>query len=294
MARGRGLGLSHGYARAQVLARHLLYILAMQHTGRARHGGRSRARHAARSFSLIATVAFSLGLPGLARAQAPGEVAPQAAPDTRAMPDAPAAQAPAASPGALHAPAGMQAPDADAPATAQPMASMTVSVDEKHAGFALGGALVTTGLGIGAMIAGISSDNGALGLAGFTATLLGPSFGHFYAGEIGRGLTQTGVRAGAAIMTVGGMAWALVGFFDCVDFSGEDSDCSPLHLGAPLLIAGGLGLGAGSIIQSIHDAPRAAGRYNARARARRLQITAVPVTGPDHSTGLGLQLGGQF
>ena len=247
---------------------------------------RRRARHAARSSFLVATIAVAL--PGLALAQAPGETA-AAAPDTQAVPEAPAAQA--ASSAALHAPAEMQALDVAVPAQ-QAAVSMSVSVDEKHEGFALGGSLLTTGLGVGAMIVGIGSDNGALGVAGFTAAVIGPSFGHFYAGEIGRGLTQAGVRAGAAAMTVGGVAWAVAGFLDCLSLFGEEADCSPIHLGAPLLIAGGVGLGAGSMIHSIQDSPRAVRRYN--AKARQLMLTPAPMAGPDHSTGFGLQLGGQF
>jgi hypothetical protein len=273
-----------------VLARRLLYSLDMQHTLEGRHGKRNPGRRAARSFFLIATVAISLALPGLARAQAPGQTAaPQAAPDTQAMPDAAAPQAPAASP-ATQAPAQMQALVVETPAQAG--VTMTGRLDEKHAGFALGGALVTTGLGLGVMVAGIGGDNGALGLIGFTTALVGPSFGHFYAGEYGRGLVHTGVRLGAAAMTAGGAAWTVFALFDCVDWGGEEDDCSPLHAAAPLVLAAGLGLGAGSIISSIRDAPRAVHRHN--ARTRQLLITPAPIVGPDHSAGVGLQLGARF
>jgi hypothetical protein len=270
-----------------VLARRLLYSLDMQHTLEGRHGKRNPGRRAARSFFLIATVAISLALPGLARAQAPGQAAaPQAAPETQAMPDAAAPQAPAASP-ATQAPAQMQALVVETPAQAG--VTMTGRLDEKHAGFALGGALVTTGLGLGVMVAGIGGDNGALGLIGFTTALIGPSFGHFYAGEYGRGLAHTGLRAGAVVMTVAGAAWTGSLLLGCA--FGDESDCNG-NPAAPLLLVGGAVLSAGSIIYSIYDAPRAAHRHN--ARSRQLLITPAPIVGPDHSAGVGLQLGARF
>ena len=221
---------------------------------------RSHGRRAAWSFFLVATVAISLALPGLARAQAPDEAAaPQAAPDAQAM---------------------------------QPVVNMTGRVDEKHSGFALGGSLVTTGLGLGAIIAGLSdgddgeSASSALALAGLTVVVIGPSFGHFYAGEYGRGLALTGVRAGALTMMAFGTG---ICFFESI----FEPDCDSSTTGS-LLITGGLVLGVGSIVYSIYDAPRATHRHNARARARQLLITPAPMVGPDHSTGIGLQLDGQF
>jgi len=293
-------GDSRGYAWACVLARRLLYSLGMHHTLEARQGKRNHGQHVARSSFLVATVAMSLALPGLAQAQAPGEAdapqtapeadAPQTAPETQAMPDAPETQAPAASP-ATQVPARMQPLVVET--SAQPAVTMTGRLDEKDAGFALGGSLLTTGLGLGVMIAGIGGDNAALGVVGFTAAVVGPSFGHFYAGEYGRGLAQSGVRLGAAAMVAGGAAWTVFALFDCVEWGDEErGDCSPLHAAAPLVVLAGVGLGAGSIISSIQDAPKAVHRHN--ARTRQLVLTPAPIVGPGHSAGVGLQLGGRF
>lgn len=259
----------------------------------------SLPRRAARSSLLIATIAISLALPGLARAQAPAAPAPQAAPGTQApveavpalaapemqtLPDAPPPQA---VPGTQGLP---DAIPAQAPG-AQPMVHVVGWVDEKDPGVAVSGSLLVTAAGIGTMVVGLGTDNGALGLAGFTATLLGPSFGHFYAGEYGRGLAHSGLRLGATVMTVAGAAWTGSLLLGCA--FGDDSDCGG-SVGAPLLLVGGVVLGGASIVHSIQDGPRAVRRYNERARARQLRITPAPIVGPDHSAGLGLQLGGRF
>lgn len=235
----------------------------MQHTGEA-HGMHGLVRRAARSSLLIATVALSLALPGLARAQAPTEAAP-----AQAMPEPLPAQAPGA----------------------QPVIHMAGWVDEKDPGVAISGSLLVTAAGIGTMVVGIGTDNGALGLIGFTTTLLGPSFGHFYAGEYGRGLMHSGLRLGATAMTIAGAAWTGSVLLGCA--FGDDSDCNG-SVGAPLLLVGGVVLGGASIVHSIKDGPRAVQRYNEKARARQLRITPAPVVGPDRSAGLGLQLGGRF
>lgn len=225
----------------------------------------------------------------------PAATAPQAQPAPHAQPAVTQAQAmsPARQVPAMSARLQVMGGETPAQAPAQPVVHVTGRVDEKSAGLALGGSLVTTGLGLGVMIAGIGSDNGALGLVGFSAALIGPSFGHFYAGEYGRGLVHTGVRAGAAVMTVAGFWWSVDGFIDCLFSSGDEIGCNA-NPTAPLLLAGGLVLGTGSIVYGIYDAPKAAHRHNARARARQFSIMPAPITGPERSTGVGLRLGGQF
>lgn len=184
------------------------------------------------------------------------------------------------------------------PVRAQPqspaVASSGAVPDEKSPATALQLSLLGTGAGFGMMVAGARWDSSGLSLAGFAVTLIGPSAGHFYAGEAGRGLAHTGLRAGAVGAILAGATW---GFFDCFDLYGEDTcEFSP---GATALIVGGVVLGAGSTIYSLYDAPRAARRHNARERRLFLVPAPMAVQSSGQSsgagdTGFGLHLGGSF
>lgn len=180
------------------------------------------------------------------------------------------------------------------PVRAQPqspaVASSGAVPDEKSPATALQLSLLGTGAGFGMMVAGARWDSSGLSLAGFAVTLIGPSAGHFYAGETGRGLALTGLRVGAVAATLAGATW---GLFDCFDLYSEDTcEFSP---GATALIVGGVVLGAGSTIYSLYDAPRAARRHN--ARERRLFLVPAPMavqSSGSGDTGFGLHLGGSF
>lgn len=182
-----------------------------------------------------------------------------------------------------------------APARAQPqppaVAASGAAPDQRSPATALQLSLLGTGVGFGMMAAGARWELGGLSLAGFAVTLVGPSVGHFYAGETGRGLAHTGLRAGAVTAIAAGALW---GFLGCLDLYGEDTcELSP---GATALVAGGVVVGAGSMIYSLYDAPRAARRHN--ARARRLVLVPAPMAGTVQSSGFGagfgLHLGGRF
>ncbi|HWN68217.1 MAG TPA: hypothetical protein VNM90_11315 [Haliangium sp.] len=178
----------------------------------------------------------------------------------------------------------MQAPVAR---PAQAVSSPTAVPGGKNPATAFNAAVLGTAAGFGMVVVGARTDSSTLGLTGLALTVVGPSFGHFYAGETGSGLTQIGLRAGSVGAMVGGTIWLLA---ECLTFFDEE-ECSP-GPGPALLIAGGLAVGTGSTLYSIFDAPRAARRQN--ARAPRLVLAPAPVIGPDHSSGFGLQLGGQF
>jgi hypothetical protein len=209
------------------------------------------------SFSILITW-IALALPGVARAQEPVAPAPLAPPPMQAPPAPPA----------------------------QGISSTGAMPDDKNPGTALGVSLLGTAAGVGLMMAGAKNDSGALGLVGLATVVVGPSFGHFYAGEARRGLTQSAVRAGSfGVMLVGGI-WLLG---DCFLLSDEPCDAGP---GPAVLMAAGLVVGTSAAAYSIYDAPHAARRQN--ARARRLVLAPGPMAGPDHSSGFGLHLGGQL
>lgn len=152
---------------------------------------------------------------------------------------------------------------------------------------ALTGTLVGTGLGMGLLVGGLARDQGALITIGLTTLVVAPSFGYFYTGETGRAVAHMGVRAGAVGILFVGVLTAVYEGLGC----GWDGACERSNA-ALTLAAGGLVIGAGSIAYSIYDAPRSARRHN--ARHRQLMLVPTPMTGPDHSSGLGLQLGGRF
>ena len=84
---------------------------------------------------------------------------------------------------------------------------------------------------------------------------------------------------------VGGLAWWGA---RCTFYGDRECDDD----GPNAVMASGIVLGAGSVLYSLIDAPRAAQRHN--ARARRLLLTPMPMVGPEHSAGFGLHLSGQF
>ena len=226
---------------------------------------------AARS-SWVLIVAAALGVAGVSHAQEPAN------PDARPAPLAPPSLRPPPAQPSLQ-------PRLAAPA--QSLTSASAMREDKNPATALSLSLLGTAAGAGLLVAGAKADSGALGFVGFATVLVGPSLGQFYAGDTRRGLTQTGIRAGGAGLMLGGAIWLLA---DCFPFFGEE-ECEGGG-GPALLMASGLVISTTSAVYSIYDAPRAARRQN--ARARRLVLTPAPVAGPDHSSGFGLHLGGQF
>jgi hypothetical protein len=155
---------------------------------------------------------------------------------------------------------------------------------DKSPGVALGLSLLGTAGGYAAIAAGSENGNEGLVWLGLGGILVGPSLGHFYAGESGRAIGHSLIRLGA----VGTMfAGAVITFADCWD--DEDGDCGSV---GPVIIVGGAVLGVGSTVYSIADAPAAARRHN--QERRRFLLTPAPLVGPGRSTGYGVALGATF
>jgi hypothetical protein len=163
---------------------------------------------------------------------------------------------------------------------------------EKSPGMALGLSLVGTGVGVG-LLAAADDDQEGLSNVGALLVFVGPNLGHFYAGETSRGLGHIGLRAAAGGAMVVGAVWT---FFEACTwgFFGEESHCDSPPPGAAALLIGGAVVSSASAIYSIYDAPRAAQRANARAKARQLMLTPAPVSGPDGTNSLGLHMTGRF
>jgi len=160
----------------------------------------------------------------------------------------------------------------------------------KRADIALGLSLAGTAAGLAALFAASTdgpADKTPIVVAGIGLLVVGPSLGHFYAGEPDRALRHVAVRAGAlAVMGAGLLvAWSS----PCAFGPENDDDCPNTRdqVGVGIFAAGAV-LGAGSIAYSIFDAPRAADRANDAS----LMIAPAPIIGPSRSTGLGLAISG--
>jgi hypothetical protein len=142
--------------------------------------------------------------------------------------------------------------------------------------------LVSVGATLVPIALGIASKNGTSGLILATAgVVLGPSAGHWYAGEVG--------WTGLAIRGLGLAATALVidDSFQCAIGDGGESgkNCSL----ADGVLFGGVSLLIGGVIFDwlrVGDSAR-------RANARSVQIAPTVISGPQ-STGTGLGLSGAF
>jgi len=182
----------------------------------------------------------------------------------------------------------------DEPAVASPSAlavdTASAAPELRSPALATAGALLTTAAGWGLLFHGAFGGGGGIEvLAGLPMILAGPSFGHFYAGEVKHGLVTSGLRAGAFV--VGGLgaiifvtAHSFPGAFIVPQDEGRDS-------GALLMVAGGLIAVGGISLYDVWDAHHAVGRYNERAARARVTVVVAPLVSDRE---LGLALGGRF
>lgn len=151
-------------------------------------------------------------------------------------------------------------------------------------GVTAGGIAAGTGIWFASGGSGADANNGHwVGfLVASSSLVAGPSLGHFYAGEVGRGLLTTGLRAalvgGAVIFTVGPAVSCAVG--SAVAAEGpSDCDLTGWFVLSGLFASGAVALA----VYDIWDAPRAARRAQPRAPT----LSLAPILGPS-TYGLGL------
>jgi hypothetical protein len=151
---------------------------------------------------------------------------------------------------------------------------------------------VATGLAIGGAVAGPAllflanriaekaDDDGpanAIGVFGGALVIVGPSFGHWYAGK----LLTVGMALRAGGLAAGGLG--LMANYTCIP---EDTSCGHKPLPMVLMAAGGAAL-LGGTAWDLVTAHTQARRWNARH-----EVTLTPV--PLGARGAGLVLGGRF
>jgi hypothetical protein len=166
-------------------------------------------------------------------------------------------------------------------AAAEPAATAEAPEPSTALAWSVGGTLLG-----GAVLAG-TLETHHLGpfLFGEAVFSLGPSAGHVYAGEIGHGAWVSALRVGAVALVDFGVGLSV----SCgINGPGGNPTCEndvPTYL-----IVGGLATVAGLTIYDWIDAPRAARRARARARAGGATVSVTPLvmSGPAHVTGLGL------
>jgi len=213
---------------------------------------------------------------------------PSAQPDRVPAPDASlvtASSAPAERPSAN----ARDEPDVAGP-SAPAVSTAGAAVERRSPELATAGALLTTAAGWGLLFHGaFGGGGGAEVLAGLPMILVGPSVGHFYAGEVKHGLVTSGLRTGAFV--VGGLG-AIV-FLAAHSFPGAvlvEQD-QGRDAGALAVVAGGLVVVGGISLYDLWDAHHAVERHNERAVQARARFVVAPlVSGRE----LGLVLGGRF
>ena len=141
-----------------------------------------------------------------------------------------------------------------------------------------------TAAGFGLIALGGQSDTEGLALLGVGVMAVGPSAGHFYAGETGHGLVTSGIRAGGMVATAVGFSMSFC-LFDC-----EARDQTERHNGELLMLTG-LGVYAATTLYDLVDAHQAVARVNKRHIEA---ATAALITTPDGHRAPALVVAGTF
>ena len=149
------------------------------------------------------------------------------------------------------------------------------SLDESTATLA---AVATTVGSIGLTIAGAKYGSSGLGLLGVGGMMIGPSIGHFYAGEWGHALGMSALRSAGTVVF-------LIGFVEAITVAESDGGSSRHSNASSLMALGGLTYVV-TTVYDIYDAGHAARRANAQ------RLTLVPTVGAHDA--MGVALAGRF
>jgi hypothetical protein len=123
-------------------------------------------------------------------------------------------------------------------------------------------------------LAASGPEDDATALLFLGGAVVGPSFGHFYAGRPGRAFAGIGIRSASVL----GLAIAVGTSWD-----------NP-NTGSDVLAVASLVVGGGSMIFDIADAPHSARLHNQKANAVRVSVSPAAI-GPDHAPGMRVDLG---
>jgi hypothetical protein len=160
-------------------------------------------------------------------------------------------------------------------------------------------AIGTTLGGLALAAAGVEHEEGAVVLGGMAMMLIGPSAGHFYAGENAHGVKMTLLRTGAALVLGAGLIETTL-TADCAvaaDENGNGGSCGPTREdrenGRKMVWIGG-GVLIAATLYDLWDAHDAAHRANVREARRNWSVAPSIMAGASGTNMPGLTLGGQF
>ncbi|MBA3458635.1 MAG: hypothetical protein H0T46_01640 [Deltaproteobacteria bacterium] len=155
-------------------------------------------------------------------------------------------------------------------------------------------AIGTTIGGFAVVNLGARNGNDSMIMGGIMMSLIGPSVGHFYAGETGHGVKMSLLRTGSALVLgmglVAGMNTADVA--SCDDCSAQPHDHDDNNT-AKRMVWVGAGTLVAATLYDLWDAHRAAGRANEKA-ARRWNLGPSLMTSASGSTAPALTLSGNW
>ena len=185
-------------------------------------------------------------------------------------------------------------------ASAQP--AMTAPVEPTQAsGAEVKSESTATALAIGMTLgglalasAGVEHEDGTVVFGGIALMMIGPSAGHFYAGETGHGVKMTLLRTGGLLVLGAGLIETLT-VADCAVTVGGSSSCGSHDnhsSGEKLMWLGGATL-VGATLYDLWDAHNAVHRANAKA-ARAWTVAPSIMAGASGTRIPALTLGGSF
>lgn len=181
------------------------------------------------------------------------------------------------------------------PAMTSPMDPFPAPVVEAKSGSTATVLAVGTTLGgLAVMYAGAEQGDGAVVLGGMAMMMIGPSAGHFYAGETGHGVRMSLLRTGGLAVLGAGLVVA-ASATSCAAADVEASRCSTddSHArGVAMIWIGGATL-VGATLYDLWDARNAAHRANEQA-VRSWTVAPSIMAGASGSTIPAVTVGGSF
>lgn len=159
-------------------------------------------------------------------------------------------------------------------------------------------AIGTTLGGVALIGAGAEHESGGVVLTGMAMMLIGPSMGHFYAGENGHGIKMSLLRTGAALVLGAGLISQISVACDvAADENGNGGGCGPSsddrETGKKMMWIGG-GTLIAATLYDLWDAHNAAHRANVREARRNWSVAPSIMAGASGSNVPGLTVGGKF
>lgn len=155
-------------------------------------------------------------------------------------------------------------------------------------------AIGTTLGGLALASAGAEHGDGTVVLGGIALMMIGPSAGHFYAGETGHGVKMSLLRTGGLVLLgVGLLTSSTVAY--CASAEGETGNCSTgdSHAtGEKMMWIGGATI-VGATLYDLWDARDAAHRANEKA-VRSWTVAPSIMAGATGNTIPALTVGGSF